>query len=161
MRILLDSFFYSVLYYNSVVWLTPLVSAEMKQCLLSVSANALRSCLLQRSSEISFVKIHEICKKCTPAQIMSYQNSLFLHRFINEIFVHCTTEHVRVLNNVVCTSRQLNFEITRSNNVKIGMNTISNKLYHITKLVSLNNLNLSFVHFKKLMKFQFLKYGKT
>ena len=45
MRILFDANFYSILYYNSVVWLTPNLSSEMKQSLLSVSANALRSCL--------------------------------------------------------------------------------------------------------------------
>ena len=46
MRILLDSYFYSVLYYNSVIWLTPEINSVMKQSLLSVSANALRSCVM-------------------------------------------------------------------------------------------------------------------
>ena len=41
------------------------------------------------------------------------------------------------------------------------MNTISNKFFHISKLISLDLLNISFVHFKKIMKIQFLKYGKT
>ena len=41
MRILLDSYFYSTLYYNSVIWLTPNLSSQSKQNLLSVSANAL------------------------------------------------------------------------------------------------------------------------
>ena len=72
-----------------------------------------------------------------------------------------TTEHVRVLTNIICTSRQLTFEVTRSNVFKIGMNTRSNKFYHLNKLIRLDNLNLGFVHFKKLMKLQFLKFGKT
>ena len=45
MRALLDSNFYSVLYYNSVIWLTPEISSVMKQSLLSISANAMRSCI--------------------------------------------------------------------------------------------------------------------
>ena len=41
------------------------------------------------------------------------------------------------------------------------MNTQANKLYHVTKMIGLDKLNLSFVHYKKIMKTQFLKYGKT
>ena len=36
-----------------------------------------------------------------------------------------------------------------------------NKLYPISKLIGLDALSLKFVHFKKLMKTQFLKNGKT
>ena len=42
-----------------------------------------------------------------------------------------------------------------------GMNTQANKFYHIIKMVSLDRLNLNYAHFKKIMKLQFLKYGKT
>ena len=41
------------------------------------------------------------------------------------------------------------------------MNTTANKLYHINNLIRLDQLNLSFVHFKKLAKYQFLKFGPT
>ena len=133
----------------------------MKQALLSISANALRSCMMSYNSELSFVKIHSICKKCTPTQIMSYQLSLSLYKSINQMYDSCTTEHSSLLANIVCTSRQLNFEIIRNNRTKIGMNTLSNRFYHISKLISLNNLNLGFTHFKKIMKIQFLKNGKT
>ena len=44
---------------------------------------------------------------------------------------------------------------------RIGMNTNSNKLYHVNKLIGWDKLNFTFVHFKKLMKIQFLKYGST
>ena len=42
----------------------------------------------------------------------------------------------------------------------IGMNTSANKFCHINKLTGLDKFNLSFVHFKKLMKIQFLKMVK-
>ena len=57
--------------------------------------------------------------------------------------------------------RQLKFEIFRDFRGKIGMNTTANKFYHISKLIGLDSLNLKFVHFKKIAKIQFLKYGKT
>ena len=59
-----------------------------------------------------------------------------------------------------CTTRQLNFETERNNIYKIGMNITANKLFSINKLISLAMLHLTFVHFKKLAKIQFLKYGK-
>ena len=92
---------------------------------------------------------------------MSYQTSLQLHKTINGIYDHCSSEHAALLSNVICTKRQLKFEIIRSNRSKIGRNTISNRFYNISKLISLDSLNLTFVHFKKLMKIQFLKYGRT
>ena len=60
-----------------------------------------------------------------------------------------------------CTRRQLNFEIECNNSYKIGMNTIANKLFSISKMISLGMLHLTFVHCKKLAKIQFLKYGQT
>ena len=105
----------------------------------------------------SFETIHKKCRKCTPAQIMYYQMSLQLHKTLNKIFESCTSEHAALLNNVVCTRRQLKFEVIRSNRSKIGMNSINNKFYHITKLIGLDLINLSFVHFKRMMKIQFKK----
>ena len=149
------------LYYNAVLWLTPELNSMMKQGLLSISANALRSCRMSFSSELSFVTIHSIFRICTPAQIMSYQLSLQLHKSLSEMYDLCTTVHAPILNNIVCKSRQLNFEILRNSRSKIGMNTALNKFYHISKMISLNNLNLSFVHYKRIMKIQFLKNGRT
>ena len=53
------------------------------------------------------------------------------------------------------------FEILRENSSKIGMNTTANKLYCLTGKIGLKCLNLTFPHFKKLMKIQFLKSGAT
>ena len=39
--------------------------------------------------------------------------------------------------------------------------TTGNKFYHVNRLIGLDKLNLGFIHFKKIMKIQFLKYGKT
>ena len=145
-----------------MLWLTPELSSTMKQALLSISANALKSCMLYNCSELSFVRIHKMCNKwCTTSQIMSYQSALLLHKIVNEIFESCTSEHSTLSSNIVCPWRQLKLEIIRSNLSKIGMNTISNRFYHISKLISLDNLNLSFVHSKKLMKIQFKKNGRT
>ena len=58
-------------------------------------------------------------------------------------------------------SSKLKFQVFKNFNTKIGMNTTANKLFHVNNLIGLDMLNLKFVHFKKLAKIHFLKYGKT
>ena len=161
MRTLLHSNFYYVLYYNSVIWLTSDISAPLKHNLMSISANALRNCIMKKNYDVSFENIHLKCKKCTPYQITLYQSALKLHKTLNENLEDLTFEQITVLNEIICTSRQCNFQICRSNHFKIGMNTTANKFFSLSNMISLSMLNLTFVHFKKLAKIQFLKYGKT
>ena len=151
-------------YYTAVVWLTPDLKCESKNNLLSTSALAfaLRSCLhLTNCNEISFINIHKFHKKCTPEQITNYQLSLNLHKTINVSIDPISTETVRVLNQIVCTRRQIFFESFRTNIFKIGMNATENKLHHISKQILLEKLDFNFVHYKKHIKIQFLKFGKT
>ena len=163
MRILLESNFYSVLYYNSSIWLTPDLSAACKQDFLSVSALALRSCLGNYQCDISFLNLHKNNNKCTPAQITMYHLSLNLYRTLNEnVTVNSpSTELIRLLEQVVITRRQVMFELFKTNKSKIGMNANENKLYHINKLIVMDKLNWSLPRFKKHMKIQFLTFGNT
>ena len=89
---------------------------------------------------------------------MHYQIALKLHKLINEHDNVLSFEHVTV---IVCTSRQLKFQILQNFRTKIGMNTTANKLYSLSNMIGLDTMNLKFVHFKKLMKIQYLKYVKT
>ena len=100
-------------------------------------------------------------KKCTLGQIMLYKTSLKLHKVYNATENSLNTETIRLFEQLVCSRRQINFELYRDNALKIGMNTTANKFYHINKQIGLDTLNMNFVHFKKLMKLQFLKNGNT
>ena len=72
MRTLLGSNFYSVLYNNYVIWLKPEISTAMKQNLLSISANALRSTSMFSNFEILFNNIHK-------NNILYFNYSIFTH----------------------------------------------------------------------------------
>ena len=161
MRTLLDSNFYSILYYNAVIWLTPTLRSDLKQNLLTASACALRSCLMNEGFDISFVNLHKIHNKCTPEQIMYYQMSLKLHKLMNEHNNHLSFEHVTIMDQIVGTSRQINFQTFKKFNTKIGLNTTANKLFPLNNMIRLDSLNLKFTHYKKLAKLQFLKNGNT
>ena len=111
--------------------------------------------------DISFINVHKINNKCTPNQIMLYQISLSLYKLVNESNMPSSTAFIKLMEQIVCTSRQVMFEMHRTNQSKIGMNAIENKLYHINKLIVMDKLNWSFTRFKKHMKLQFLKFGNT
>ena len=78
---------------------------------------------MNKGFDISFVNLHKIHNKCTPEQIMYYQMSLKLHKLLNEHDNNLSFEHVTLMDQIVCTSRQINFQILRNNKTKIGMNT--------------------------------------
>ena len=158
---LLDANFYSVLYYNATIWLTPTLKSDLKHNLLAASACALRSCLMNGGFDISFENLHIAHKKCSPIQIAEYQTAISLHKIINNFDHNLSFDQILILDQTVCTGRQVNFQILRNFNGKIGLNTTANKLYPITNLISFERLNLTFVHFKKTAKNQFIKYGST
>ena len=161
MRMMLDANYYSILYYNAVIWLTPSLSSDLKHNLLAASACALRSCLMRFGFDILFENLHKSHKKCTPTQIAEYQIALNLHRILNNDEPDLSFEKIMILDQIVCTSRQINVQFLRTFNTKIGLNTTANKFYYINNKVSFDRLNLGFAHFKKTAKSQFLKFGNT
>ena len=134
---------------------TPNKCLDMKQKLLSISANALRSCLGHVEFDTSFDDLQKINKKCTTKQIIFYQMFLKLHKLLNEHENSLSFEHVTLLDQILCIGRQIKFQILRNFNSKIGLNTTVNKLYPLSNLFGLDMLNTTVVHLKKLEKFQF------
>ena len=161
MRTLHDANFYSILYYNSSIWMSPDLSYACKHDLLAVSALALKSCLGSFQNDISFINVHKNHNKCTPNQIMLYQNAINLHKTINESLQVLSTEQLRLFEQMICTRRQIIFELFRTNKSKIGINSNENNFYHINKLIVMEKLNWSIPLFKKHMKMQFLTFENT
>ena len=87
---------------------------------MSISANALKSCLLKENYDVSFENIHLKYKKCTLYQITLCQSSLKLHKTVNENLDDLTFEQITVLDQIICTSRQINFQIARNNTEKLA-----------------------------------------
>ena len=79
--------------------------------------------------------------KCTPNQIIMYQIALTLFKTINKNLPAPSTELVRLLDQVICTSRQVMFQLHKTNRSKIGKNTNENKHYHINKLIVMDKLS--------------------
>ena len=111
--------------------------------------------------DISFDKLHETHKQCTPSQIMYYQLALNLHKTLSYCETELSFETISLLDQLICTRRQVNFQIHKECNIKIGLNTTANKFYPLNNRIGLCMLNMSFVPFKRAAKVLFLKYGKT
>ena len=88
-----------------------------------------------------------------------YQLALNLYATLNENSLTPSTELVRVLDHVVCSTRQVLFETFRFNANKIGLNSAENKFYPLNKLIVMDKLAWKYPLYKKHMKLQFLKYG--
>ena len=106
-------------------------------------------------------ELHKTHKKCTPTQISFYQLSLALFRRLNFNSDEPSLETITVLEQMIFTRRQSNFQICKNNLLKIGNNTTANKLYPLSNQILLADLNLTFLQYKKRSKTRFLKFGKT
>ena len=62
-------------------------------------------------------------------QIAEYQLALSLHKATSNFASNLSFEHIMILDQSVCTGRQVNFQILKNFNGKIGLNTTANKLY--------------------------------
>ena len=95
---------------------------------------------------ISFDNIHVLNNRATPPKMMKYNLGIQLYKLYN------TREHslewLHLNQNQILTSRQINFEILKSNSLRVGLNALANRLANINGKIKLTWLNLSYVSFK-------------
>ena len=150
---ILKAYFYSTLYYNSEVWLSPYLNSDLKTHLLSTSARALQCTLNTYIPFISHIKIHELFTQVLPKNFTQYKLSLELYKIYNQ--TEPTYEWVHFVSQITITGRQTKFEIAKTSNYKIGQNALSNKLACLNKQIELKSLDQSFASFKREMKTKF------
>ena len=151
---LLTSNFYSILYYNSEIWHIPTLAPELKQILLSASANALKLSQHVPNQMQSFISIHEECKRALPEQMMLYKHAIMLHKLYDENYPE--TEWLALNFQQTTCQRQTKFYVLKSNNYKIGNNILTNRLSTLNNKIDLNDLNKSLSSFKVLHKTKIL-----
>ena len=76
-----------------------------------------------------------------------YKLSLLLHKTYNETIPGI--EWINFATQIIVTGRQKFFEIAKTNNTKIGLNTSCNKFYCLNKEIDLTLLDLSYVALKE------------
>ena len=76
--------------------------------------------------QTSFEDLHILNQRATPTQIMQYKHSLLLYKLYNR--KEPIQEWVTLNFQQTLGSQQTKFNITRSNNYKIGNNLLCNRL---------------------------------
>jgi hypothetical protein len=88
-----------------------------------------------------------------PNHFSLYKLSLELYKIYNQ--TRPTYEWVYFVSQITITGRQTKFEISKTDNYKIGQNALSNKLACLNKQIELESLDQSFASFKREMKTKF------
>ena len=96
-----------------------------------------------------------------PSRLCITNLLLNLHKTLNFDEHEPSFEIINVLDQLICTRRQIKFQIFRNSNCKIGFNTTANKFFYLNNTIGLELLNLNFIRLKKAAKIQFFKYGRT
>ena len=128
------------------MWHIPTLKPDLKQMLLSASANALKISQKHPNVYESLVNIHKSCKTAHPEQNILYKHSILLHKLYN---TQCPEADWIELNyNQTLTSRETTFRIIKSNNFLVGNNLLSSCLTILNTKIPLEDLNLSLDSFK-------------
>ena len=64
---LVTSNYFSILLYNSEVWLTPDLKENLKHAIFVASAKALKLCNHYRDPMLSYYELHKLTNRATPA----------------------------------------------------------------------------------------------
>ena len=153
------SCFYNVYYYwhnsgsfnywqdnSPPIWRCIFIARQADRFTISASARALKVCMYYPDPMISFENIHVLNKRATPTAMMNYNLGIQLYKLYN------TREHslewLHLNQNQILTSRQVYFEIFKSNSLRVGLNALANRLSNINGKIKLLWLNLLYDSFK-------------
>ena len=115
---LLTSNFYSIVYYNSDIWLMPSLKPQLLQQLLSASASALKMISYTYDHSISFDQIHSLLNRATPKMFMAYKHALMLYRIFNDSNQSC--DWVSLNFQLIFNTRDQTIKVVDTSKLKIG-----------------------------------------
>ena len=154
LEMLITSNFYSVLYYNCEIWLTPNLDPRSKQHLLGTSAMALK--IMQRSPDpmVSYENLHEINKRAKPCQMMEYKLAIQLYKLYNS---ETMNDDWLDLNFQQTFNHRNNYaKFFDNSRIRIGKNSIVNRLSCLNGKIDYDWLNQSLNSYKLKCKLKFL-----
>ena len=143
---IVTSNFFSILFYNSEIWHLPTLNNNLKHALLVASANSLKMCLHYPVEMISYHNLHKMTNRATPEMLCNYKLALQLYKTYNQQMP--TDEWLHLNFNQIITSRQTLFMTSKNNNLKVGMNCLTNRFQHLNGKIPLCWLNKSYLGYK-------------
>ena len=158
-RAIITSNYYSILYYNSEVWLLPSLKPALRQQLLSASSAPLKLITTNYNYLMSYNSLHYLNQRATPNQITLYKHALQLHKTYN--CSKYSNDWVHLHFNQQFNNRNTMVKFTNTSNYKIGNNLLSNRFTMLNGKIELSMLNDSFESFKVKCKTKFLIHSQN
>ena len=149
-KLLLTSNFYSILYYNSEIWLSNNLKVRQKQQLLAASSNALKILNNVNDLGISYVQLHSKEKRALPMNFAKYRMAIQLYKIYNAEERNDDWIDMNFQQNF--NARNGKFQINDYSRLKIGRNVLCNRLNELNNQINLDWLNQSLISFKLKMK---------
>ena len=147
---IVTSLLYSKLYYGSDIWLIPTLNTTCKRKLLSISTQALRIVSNDYLKIFNSNEVHLMLNRFTPAQWSIYSSLLCFYKIFNNHIPQPIWIELQFSS--LARSRANKFYFPPKNNLRVGINSFSNRLNVISNLITTDNLNLSPQSFKVLIK---------
>ena len=147
---IVTSLFYSKLYYGADVWLIPSLKSTLKKKLSTISTQALRIAANDYLRTFNCADLHVMFNRFTPSIWGHYCALLNLHRIINN---HVPEEiWIELQTNSLPLTRANKTLFPPKNKLKVGINSILNRLSFVSTLITNDQLNFSSNAFKVLIK---------
>jgi hypothetical protein len=151
---IVTSNYYSILYYNSEVWMLNNLKQNLQKDLMTAASNAIKVCLHYPNRMISYENLQKMTNRATPCMYMKYKLSLLLYKTYN--MQSPLSEWIELNLNQFFTSRQTNFMSNTNNRHVIGSNALCNRFKLLNDKINLNHFNLNFNSYKIVCKKLFL-----
>ncbi len=129
----------------------PTLNQNLKQIILSASANALKLCYKKYDRSPSYIELH---KQSQPVEVCTNKHSLLLYKVVRE--EQPKRERISLNFQMINTRRQQFFETSNRSNYKLGNNILINRLSSLNRKILLQDLNLPFESFNIKCKTMFL-----
>ena len=147
---IVTSLFYSRLYYGAEVWLIPTLNSNLKSKIQSISTQALRVVAEDFYCTFNSRELHLLLNRFTPFQMTQYISLLNLYRTINNkipesIWIDLQFKYLPL-------TRSNKFLLPPTNKLRIGMNSLSNRLSYTSTLINNDDLNKEYLTYKLLAK---------
>ena len=148
------AYFYSKLYYGAAVWLHSGIHASLKNKLWQSSSLMLRIVDGDLNRKKSFAHLHKEYNRASPEMWSNYCTAKAMYSIYNSASLGYIS--LRASMNELMNRRRKGPVFTRSNKLKIGFNSISNRLQKVSQALELDWTDMSKVAFKTLCKAKFI-----
>ena len=119
----------------------PTLKHEIKQHLLSASANAFKLAQYHPDCVESFATIHINAKRANPEILLIFKHAILLHKLFNNQTPPLEWVDLHFMQTF--TTRQTKFNLIKTGKYKVANNILSNRLTVLNNKIELADLNLS------------------